>query len=174
LKYLFLSFNHIIEKIPDAILVVIGEGRLKDYYKSFLSKHALKNIFFEGKVSMEVIPSYFTTCDIFCSPSYTGESFGIILLEALSSGKPVIASDIPGYRTVIKDGYNGVLVPPREPSAITDAVLRITKDDRLKKRLIDNGLQSVKKYSWENVSLLIEDFYYKTIQKKRNNSGRIQ
>ncbi|MCK4396727.1 glycosyltransferase family 4 protein [candidate division WOR-3 bacterium] len=174
LKYLFLSFNQIIEKIPDAILVVIGEGRLKDYYKSFLSKHALKNIFFEGKVSMEVIPSYFTTCDIFCSPSYTGESFGIILLEALSSGKPVIASDIPGYRTVIKDGYNGVLVPPREPSAITDAVLRITKEDILKKRLINNGLQSVKKYSWENVSLLIEDFYYKTFQKKRNNSGRIQ
>lgn len=174
LKYLFLSFNQIIEKIPDAILVVIGEGRLKDYYKSFLSKHALKNIFFEGKVSMEVLPSYFTSCDIFCSPSYTGESFGITLLEALSSGKPVIASDIPGYRTVIKDGYNGVLVPPRKPSAITDAVLRITKDDRLKKRLIDNGLQSVKKYSWKNVSLMIEDFYYKTIKKKKNNSGKIQ
>ncbi|TES91552.1 MAG: glycosyltransferase family 1 protein [Candidatus Cloacimonadota bacterium] len=166
LKFLFFSFNHIVKKFPDAGLIVVGEGRMKEYYKAFLSKSASKKVFFEGKVSMEMLPSYFATCDIFCSPAYTGESFGIILLEALASGKPVIASNIPGYRNVIKDGYNGILVPPKAPDAITNAVLRITEDKGFEKRLIYNGLKSAKQYSWENVSKMIEDFYYKTMGKK--------
>jgi phosphatidylinositol alpha-mannosyltransferase len=166
LKFLFLSFNSIIKEIPDAVLVVVGEGRLKDYYRSFLTKVASKNVYFEGKVSMEVLPSYFTTSDIFCSPAYTGESFGIILLEAQASGTPVIASDITGYRTVIKDGYNGVLVTPKDPPSITDAVLRILKDKRFAKSLRSHGLESVKKYSWETVTKEIEDFYYETLAAK--------
>lgn len=174
LKFLFLAFNQIIKEMPDAGLVVVGEGKLKDYYRSFLSKEALNNVFFEGKVSMELLPSYFTTCDVFCSPAYTGESFGIILLEALASGTPVVASDIPGYRTVIKDGYNGLLVPPKEPNAITDAVSRITDDDTLRKNLISNGLESVQQYSWKNISKIIEDFYYETLRRKRRDDGRLQ
>ena len=115
---------------------------------------------------MEMLPSYFTTCDIFCSPAYTGESFGIILLEALASGRTVIASDIQGYRTVIKDGYNGILIRPKEPDAITAAVLRIIANKELKNKLIENGLQSVQQYSWTAVAEQMEDFYYKTMRRK--------
>ncbi len=166
LKFLFLSFNQIIKKIPEAVLIVVGEGRLKEYYRSFLTKNTLGNVFFEGKVSMEILPSYFTTCNVFCSPAYTGESFGIILLEAHASGSPVIASDIPGYRTVINNGYNGILVPSKEPDAITEAVLKIVKNRKFTNKLISNGLQSVQKYSWKNVTGMVEEFYYKTIKKR--------
>ena len=169
MKFLAFSFNQIIKKLPNACLIVVGEGRLKNHYRNFLSKVALKHVFFEGKVSMKLLPSYFATCNIFCSPAYTGESFGIILLEALASGKPVIASDIPGYRTIIRDGCNGLLVSPKNPEAITEAVLRITKEEKLKKRLIDNGLDSVQKYSWKNITSMIENFYYRAIQRKQNN-----
>lgn len=168
LKYLFLSFNQIIKKIPDAILVVVGKGRLKEYYRGFLSKEAVKNVFFEGKVSMDALPSYFSTCDVFCSPAYTGESFGIILLEALASGKPVVASDIPGYRNIIDGGYNGLLVEPKNLADITEGVLRIISDEVLKNRLIERGLETAKKYSWKNVARMVEDFYYKTIKEKSN------
>jgi len=166
LKFLFLSFNQLIKKIPNAGLVVVGEGRLKDYYKGFLTKDADKNVFFEGKVSMELLPSYFTTCDIFCSPAYSGESFGIILLESLASGTPVVASDIPGYNNVIKNGYNGILVSAKNPSAITDAVERIIKNNTLRKKLIDNGIASVKQYSWKVISKKVEEFYYRLMEKK--------
>ncbi len=166
LKFLFLSFNQIIKKVQDAALVVVGKGRLRDYYRSFLSKRALENVYFEGKVSMEMLPSYFTTCDIFCSPAYTGESFGIILLEALASGRTVIAADIQGYRTVIKDGYNGILVRPKDTDAITDAVLRIIANKELKNKLIENGLQSVRQYSWKAVAEQVEGFYYKKMREK--------
>jgi phosphatidylinositol alpha-mannosyltransferase len=168
LKFLFLAFNEIIRKIPDAGLVVVGEGRLRDYYKGFLSKEAVPHVAFEGKVSMEVLPRYFVTSDIFCSPAYTGESFGIILLEAQASGTPVIASDIQGYRTVIKDGDNGILVPPRNPDALAAAIEKIHNDQSLRKRLIRNGLESVQKYSWESVTSRIECFYFDILERSWN------
>jgi phosphatidylinositol alpha-mannosyltransferase len=168
LKYLFLAFNSIIKKFPSAGLVVVGEGRLKDYYRSFLSKGAASNVSFEGKVSMEKLPRYFVTCDIFCSPAYTGESFGIILLEAQASGTPVIASDIQGYRTVIKDGGNGILVRPKDPDAIADAITSIHIDPLLKQRIVRNGLESVQQYSWERVASSIEYFYRDAIEKSSN------
>jgi phosphatidylinositol alpha-mannosyltransferase len=166
LKYLFLSFNQIIKKIPDAILVVVGKGRLKEYYRSFLSKEAVGNVFFEGKVSMEALPSYFTTCDVFCSPAYTGESFGIILLEALASGKPVVASDIPGYRNIINSGSNGLLVEPKNPEEITKGILKILEDKKLERRFIEKGLETAEKYSWKNIARMIEVFYYNVLKEK--------
>ncbi len=166
LKYLFLSFNEIIKALPKAGLIVVGEGRLKNYYKSFLDKNVLNNVFFEGKVSMGKLPKYFSTCDIFCSPAYTGESFGIILLEALASGKPTVASNIPGYKTVIRNGYNGILVSPKHPEEITEGVLKIIRDEKFRKMLIKHGLNWVKKYSWQSVSRMVESFYYETMDRK--------
>ena len=168
LKYLFQAFNKIIQKLPHAGLIVVGEGRLKEYYRSFLSKDAAGNVSFEGKVSMEMLPRYFVTCDIFCSPAYTGESFGIILLEAQASGTPVIASGIQGYRTVITNNNNGILVPPKNPDAIAEAVTSIHTDPSLKARLVEKGLESVQQYSWENVTSRIERFYLDTIKKSSN------
>lgn len=168
LAYLFLAFNRIIKKHPRAGLVVVGEGRLKEHYRGFLSREATGNVSFEGKVSMEMLPRYFVTSDIFCSPAYTGESFGIILLEAQASGTPVIASSIQGYRTVIKHGYNGILVQPKDPDAIAEAVSAIYEDHSMNERLVTNGLKSVRQYSWENVTSRVERFYFDTIEKSSN------
>ncbi len=168
LKYLFLAFNKIIRMQPNAGLVVVGEGRLKDYYRSFLSKDAAGHVSFEGKVSMEILPRYFATCTIFCSPAYTGESFGIILLEAQASGAPVVASNIAGYRTVIRDGYNGILVPPKDPDALAEAIMRIHNNASLKESLRRSGLESVQRYSWKNVAESIEHFYLVTAKKSTN------
>jgi phosphatidylinositol alpha-mannosyltransferase len=174
LKFLFLAFNEIIAQIPGATLVIVGEGKLRDYYKGFLSTQALQSVYFEGKVSMEVLPSYFATSDIFCSPAYTGESFGIILLEALASGTPVVASDIQGYRTVIRNGHNGLLVPPKNPGEITGAIIRILENAQLRKQLVREGLKSAQKYSWNTVTDTIEKFYFETLQKKQLDNELIQ
>ncbi len=174
LKFLFLAFNEIIAQIPGATLVIVGEGKLRDYYKGFLSKQALQSVYFEGKVSMEVLPSYFVTSDIFCSPAYTGESFGIILLEALASGTPVVASDIQGYRTVIRNGHNGLLVPPKNPGEITSAIMKILENAQLRKQLVRDGLKSAQKYSWNTVTDMIEKFYFEMLQKKQLDNELIQ
>ncbi|MGA1076354.1 MAG: glycosyltransferase family 4 protein, partial [Ilumatobacteraceae bacterium] len=68
---------------------------------------------------------------VFCAPSLHGESFGVVLLEAMAAGTPVVASDLPGYRNVATSGVDAVLVPPGDPAALADAIRRAVTDQRL-------------------------------------------
>jgi phosphatidylinositol alpha-mannosyltransferase len=94
------------------------------------------------------------------SPAVSGESFGIVLLEAMASGTPVIASDIPGYKCVIKDGENGLLAPRGNPEGIARQIIRVFKNKELKDSLIDKGFMTAKRYSWDRVSEEVLNYYY--------------
>ena len=77
------------------------------------------------------------------------EGFGLVLLEAMASGIPIIASDVIGINSIIKNNYNGILVKPT-PEHIAEAIEKLIKNPRLRKKLIKNGLEEVKKYNWDN------------------------
>ena len=164
LRYLLRAFPLIKEKLPRARLIIVGSGPLERYYRQLVPRHYRTDIFFEGLVSKENLSAYYSTCDVFCSPATGKESFGIVLLEAMASGKPIVASDIAGYRNVMTDGQEGLLVKSKQSKEIANAVAKIESDESLRKRLGANGLEKAKDYSWDNIVRQMLSFYAEHIR----------
>jgi len=148
------------EEIKDALLIVVGKGPLEDDCRKLVRDLNLSDaVIFKGYAKRDDIPSYYSSCDVYCSPALGGESFGIVLLEAMAVGKPVVCSRIPGYDRVIIDGYNGLFFDPKNPDDIAQKIVNVLKNSELKNKLINNGKEFVKDYSWQSVAKRIEIFY---------------
>jgi phosphatidylinositol alpha-mannosyltransferase len=174
IKHLYKALDYIIDEIPDIRLIVVGKGFLKKYYELSISDKAKKHVVFEDYVDWALLPSYYTTANVFVSPAIGGESFGIVLIEAMSSGVPVLASNIRGYRQVVDHRKNGYLVKPKDPKAIADGILDILKDPVLRKDMIENGLETAQKYDWKIVAKTVVDFYEKTIDEKKSKKHKLK
>ena len=112
-----------------------------------------------------MVPVYYRGADLYCSPALYGETFGIVLLEAMACGTPVIASDIDGYREVIPD--KRMLFERGNPKSLADKAISILKRNSEVKRISKIGLETAKKYDWKNVAEKTEDFYWELL-KRRN------
>lgn len=145
---------------PGFRLIIAGPGVKLRYYYEMLAKSLIPDqVTFTKFVPFEELPKYYRTADIFCAPATEGESFGIVLLEAMASGTPVVATNIPGYAGVITHGKDGLLAAPQDERAIADALLKMIHDKNLRERIIETGLVTAEKYSWENVSRQLEKYY---------------
>jgi phosphatidylinositol alpha-mannosyltransferase len=116
-----------------------------------------------GRVSNAALPSYYAAADLFVSPAVGGESFGIVLAEAMSAGLPVVASALAGFREVVRDGQEGILVPPGDDDALADAVARVLDDQALARRLAAAGRARARAFSWDTVTTRIEEAYYELL-----------
>jgi phosphatidylinositol alpha-mannosyltransferase len=96
---------------------------------------------------------------VLVSPAVGQESFGIVLVEAMAAGLPVVCSDIPGYREVVRDGVEGFLVPPNDPAALADAIVRVLTDAPLASSLAGAGRARAAEYSWDSVLPRLESVY---------------
>jgi phosphatidylinositol alpha-mannosyltransferase len=151
-KHLFRALPEIFSKVPDARLTVVGSGPLSRYYRSFVPRPCLGRVRFEGRVSAHVLARHFATADVYCSPATGGESFGIVLLEAMAAGAAIVASDIAGYRDVVRHGETGILVEPRTPRELASAVVTLREDEGLRAKLVENARKAVRRYSWDRVT----------------------
>ena len=104
---------------------------------------------------------------IACVPAAGFESFGIVLLEGMAAGVPVVASDIPGFRTVLDDGVQGVLVAPRDPQALAKAIVDLLRDPQRRARLGAAGRAKAAAYDWSRVARQVLDFYTHVIAIRR-------
>ena len=155
-KYLFRAMPEMLRRVPSARLTVVGGGPMASYYRSFVPESARDRVSFAGRVSDEMLARYFRTADVYCSPATGGESFGIVLLEAMAAGAAIVASEISGYRDVVEHGRSGILVEPRSPESIALAVSRLHADERLRRRVVEGGRRAVRRYAWERVTKEIE------------------
>ncbi|MCJ7654504.1 MAG: glycosyltransferase family 4 protein, partial [Dehalococcoidia bacterium] len=114
---------------------------------------------FVGFVPSDELPSYYSSADIFCAPATGGESFGIVLLEAMACGKPVVATNIKGYASVLTNGEEGLLVPPRDEKSLAHALLYLLNDKNLRLKMGAKGRTTAEKYSWPNISRQVMDYY---------------
>ena len=165
LQHLLAAFPFIKKEIPNAGLMVVGTGPQAKKYQKLAEREFKGAVKFVGYVTPEDLPSYYRSCDVYCSPATGGEAFGIVLLEAMASGTPVVASNIEGYKGVIKDGYNGLLVNPFDPKALAYAIVRVLKDHALRKTLQEDGRSFAESYSWGNVAKQVEQFYLELINR---------
>ena len=166
LKYLLQAFPLVIEKFPEAKLIVVGRGFLERYYRRYVEEYIKNNVIFVGQVSAQDLSRYYASCDIYCSPATGAESFGIVLLEAMASAKPIVASDIPGYRTILEDNKEGLFFKPCDPNSLAEKIIILLNDKRKMDALGMQGRKKALRYDWQIVSKQILDFYSEVLNKK--------
>lgn len=150
----------------DLRLVVAGEGparRAVDRLPADLRARVL----LLGTVPNRDLPPIHAACDAFVAPNVGGESFGIVLIEAMAAGLPVVASAIPGFDEVVRDGVDGVLVPPGRPEALAAALARVLDEPGLAERLRAAGRERARTFAWETVLPRLEAVYERAARGER-------
>ncbi len=153
-------------------LIVVGKGPLKQNLERWTKINKLKNVVFKGEVSEEEVPLYYSTCDIFCSPAVFGESFGLVLVEAMACKKPVIAFANEGYRQVLKGKGARFLVKPRDYKTLAKKLEILIKNKKLREKMGDWGWQEAQKYSWSKVAGQVLDFYKLCFKEKQKDKSK--
>lgn len=159
IEYLIRAMLFLVGRIKNIRLLLIGEGPMELKLKELTKKLNLDEfIVFIGKVPNEKIPEYMLYSDVFVLPSIT-EGFPLVLLEAMASGLPIIASRVDGIPEIIQDGKNGFLVEPANPNAIAQSILKIYTDCQLKNEISSYNKEFAKNFSWENIAMRIDELY---------------
>jgi phosphatidyl-myo-inositol alpha-mannosyltransferase len=144
---------------PEARLLVVGDGAERGRCEQLLPAGLRSDVTFLGRVDQADLPRYYSTCDLYVSPALGGESFGIVLLEAMAAGAPIVASDLPGYRSVARDEVHGRLVPPGDPRALADAIRELLDNPSRRAVMADEGRRTVARYDWSVVAAELRERY---------------
>ena len=164
LNYLLDAFGRVKQELPNSRLIAVGPGtRLRRKYEKKVTKSGLKDVVFVGFASYEDLPRYYKNADIFCAPATGSESFGIILLEAMALGKPIVASNIEGYAGLISDGVDGQLVPPKDSQSLAQALVSLLNDEPRRREMGAQGRAKALSYGWDSIARTILDYYHRVL-----------
>jgi len=165
LKTMIEAFRLVKRQYDNCRLIVVGDGPLRPYYRSLIDREIADDIHFAGLIN-GARPSYYASADIYCTPC-TKASFGVVLLEAMASGTPIVASDINGYRLVMEDNEQGILVPETEAAGFAEGLMRLLKDPELRQRMGQAGRRkAVDVFSWDLVASNVEKYYMELLGRK--------
>jgi phosphatidyl-myo-inositol alpha-mannosyltransferase len=159
LEPLIRAFTRLKTDRPELRLLVVGAGPERERCESLLPTGLRSDVRFLGRVDHDDLPRYYASCDLAVAPSLGGESFGIVLLEAMAAGRPLVASDIPGYRTVATDGRQGRLVAPGDPAALAAAIDALLDNGALRRAMAEDGRRTVTAFDWSRVAERVADVY---------------
>ena len=160
LIYLLKAFKILTRKFSNLRLIIVGEGEFKEYCQNYVKENNLKEVCFEGQIAGPKLPSYYRTCDIYCSPAIYGESFGIVLIEAMASSIPVVAFANEGYKRVLEKGKGKrFLVRPKDYKTLAKKLEILIKNPKLRKEMGEWGRIEAQNYSWSKITNRVLDFY---------------
>jgi phosphatidylinositol alpha-mannosyltransferase len=142
-----------------ARLLLVGTGPGEREARRYVLTRQLDDVEFLGRVSEAQKAQLFKTADIYVSPATGRESFGIVLLEAMSAGAPIICSDIHGYRGVVRRERDGILVEPGNADALATSIRRLIDDPTLRAQLSRAGEERAQLFTWERVGQAVEEYY---------------
>ena len=140
-------------------LLIVGSGPQEREARRYVATRSLQAVEFLGRVSDREKAQLFRSVDVFVSPATGGESFGIVLLEAMAAGAPIVASDIHGYKGVVRRGREGLLVPPHEPKELATAIARLLGDADLRAEMSAAGRLRAEAFSWPRVAARVEEYH---------------
>jgi phosphatidylinositol alpha-mannosyltransferase len=160
LEFLLRALPEVRKEFPAANLTVVGYGPLKDYFINLTVKLNIREaVDFVGPVANTNLAGYYTAAQVYIAPTVGREAMGIVLLEAMACGIPVIASDTSGYNEVIKNGESGILVPPGDVGKLAEAIITVLGSQPLREKLIENELIRAKEFGWDRITAQIVEIY---------------
>jgi glycosyltransferase involved in cell wall biosynthesis len=171
LETLFKAIPLVLEEVPDAQFHIVGKdtnlapngGSYRDYLLQNLDKKYHKNVRFVGYVNDNELKDFYRNCDIFVAPSLY-ESFGLIYLEAMAWGKPVIGCDVGGVPEIVEDGETGILIPPEDENALAEAIINL-KDEKLRAKMGEQARKKIKeRYTREKMALNSSEIYREIVK----------
>lgn len=158
-KYALRALRWVKQMFPDVRLVVVGRGSPSRYEGAVRKYNLENNVLYAGVVSDEDRARYMASCRFMIAPSTHGESQGIVLLEAMAAGLPVVAGRIPGYATVLRHGTEGFLTTPGNEHSLALAMVRLLSDPDLAVRMAAAGRVKAEEYSWSKIAERLLDLY---------------
>ncbi|SCK43756.1 glycosyltransferase family 4 protein [Streptomyces sp. WMMB 322] len=158
LPVLMKALPRILRSLPGTRLLVAGRGDEEEAVGG-LPEHVRERVEFLGMVSDEDKARLLRSVDLYVAPNTGGESFGIILVEAMSAGAPVLASDLDAFAQVLDGGGAGELFPNEDPDALADAAVRLLSDTERRERLRTYGSRHVRRFDWSTVGADILSVY---------------
>ena len=140
----------LVERFPDVEILVVGRGDEDDLREE--AGDLAGHLRFLGEVDDAEKASALRSADVYCAPNTGGESFGIVLVEAMAAGAAVVASNLDAFRRVLDDGEAGRLVPVEDSAALADALIAVLGDDKLRARYVKAATAAVRQYDWSVVA----------------------
>lgn len=160
LEYLIQALPTVLASYPDTKLVVVGFGPLNNYYQRLAVKLGISDsVQFIGAVPNDELASYYTSATIYIAPTIGREAMGIVLIEAMACGLPVIASDITGYDEVIENGVNGILVPPGNAKLLGEKIIQLLESKSTREKLAEQAVLHSQDFEWSKIAREVEKVY---------------
>ena len=159
-NYLIKAYRQVRREVPNSRLIIVGPGtRLRGKYEKEILRSGLKDVIFVGGKPQSELPQYYKTADVFCAPATGLESFGIVLLEAMAMGKPIVATNIEGYNSVLTHGVEGLLVPPQNEAVLARALVSLLTNESLRQEMAVRARLKAMEYSWEHITQRVLNYY---------------
>ncbi|MFQ5880247.1 MAG: glycosyltransferase family 4 protein [Dehalococcoidia bacterium] len=167
LTYLLWAFARVKAQLPEARLLIVGpDGGIRQGCQRLIDKLRLRDVIFADFVPYQDLPRYYQAADVFCAPNLGNESFGIVLLEAMAAGTPVVASAIEAFTALVEDGVEGLLVPPRDAEALAAALLRLLADRQRRQAMGHCGQLKAQGYDWGRIAHQTIAYYQRVAQER--------
>ncbi|MBU0976636.1 MAG: glycosyltransferase family 4 protein [Patescibacteria group bacterium] len=165
--YLVKAFRRLKRKMKNIRLILGGDGDEFESVQSYIKRYSIDDVEVLGYIEEKLKSRLYATCDIYCSPALYGESLGIVLLEAMATGKSVVGGDNPGYRTVLKDTGSLFLVKPQKTDDFVKKLKILASNKELREVMGQWGIQEVKKYAWPRIVDSVINVYEQALNAKR-------
>jgi len=166
LKYLLRAYIAVKRERPTPRLIGVGEGRLRGGSERSMRRAAVPDVVFTAYVPADDLPRYYASAHICCFPATGNESQGYVLLEAMASGKPVVASNIEGFASVITDGVEGHLVEPKNAEALALALVHLLADRALREQMSHHARLRAEAYGWDRVARRVLSYYQRLLSER--------
>lgn len=149
----------------DAILMLVGDGDLREAFARMAREYGVtERVRFAGAVPHASLPAYYAASDVVVLPSFPPESFGLVLIEAMACGRPVVAHAIPGVRSVVEHGVDGFLVRPGDMVDLANAIGVLLADSHLRARMGAAGRTKVERcFDWRAIGERLEHLYFDVV-----------
>ena len=160
LRYLLGAYSTLRWRYPNLRLIVVGAGVPDRESYRMMGERGIDDVIFAGPVTDTELPGYYQHADIFCAPNTGQESFGLVLIEAMASGAPIVASRILGFEGVADHEQDALLFDVGDEYAIAKAIRRLIEEPALRQRLVENGREKVQRFGWARVADDVIDYYH--------------
>jgi phosphatidylinositol alpha-mannosyltransferase len=167
IKYLLKAFAKIAQTDANVRLIIAGEGTDRQKLEMYVRENDIPHVEFKGFISEEEKLNLLQTADVFCSPALFGESFGIVLLEAMASGCVVVAGDNAGYRAVLQEKGKLSLVDPKDTTEFVRRLELMLHDEDLRQMWQTWAQGYITQFSYENIVDQYEKVYKKALKAKK-------